>query len=607
MTEAGIQSRKEAVSAQQKVADRSLKMLSNLRLIAAVLVVFGLVGWFRYDQVAGLIIAAFSVVLFSFLVRVFNHKSDEMLYLAKTDQVLDRYLARYRGDWKEFEEDGSAFLHKEDTISTDLDLFGKKSLFQYLNIGNSISGQVALAHLLVQPALDYISYRQHSVRELLKDDNFIIAFEALGRSENKRQLEVEREAEQALKDFAQEDNPFFQQGIQFLLVLIPLMTILSIGLSVAKIVPYTVPIVFVGLQLMPVIMMSGKLNQRKDALLHFDKKLDGMQKRLALLSQAKFESLYLQQMQADLANAQQGIKGIARIASFWQMRENFLLYLPLCGVLFWDFQCIYALEQWRKTYGKSFGLWMDWIGEVEALASLGTLGRINPEATVFPEILPADKPVFYMEDGKHPLIEPSRVVGNDHSQAGETIIITGSNMSGKSTFMRTVALNTVLAYAGGVVNAKRFQVSPMRIFTSMRVQDNVDEGISTFYGEILRIKDMVDYAKKEKPMLVLIDEIFKGTNSADRIVGAQATIRKLSQPWIMALVTTHDFELCALVEEKEVNGKNCHFQEYYEGDRLYFDYVIRPGRTQTTNAKHLMRMTGLLDEGQEGSEENHVL
>ena len=141
----------------------------------------------------------------------------------------------------------------------------------------------------------------------------------------------------------------------------------------------------------------------------------------------------------------------------------------------------------------------------------------------------------------------------------------------------------------------------------MRVQDNVDEGISTFYGEILRIKDMVDYAKKEKPMLVLIDEIFKGTNSADRIVGAQATIRKLSQPWIMALVTTHDFELCALVEEKEVNGKNCHFQEYYEGDRLYFDYVIRPGRTQTTNAKHLMRMTGLLDEGQEGSEENHVL
>ena len=172
-------------------------------------------------------------------------------------------------------------------------------------------------------------------------------------------------------------------------------------------------------------------------------------------------------------------------------------------------------------------------------------------------------------------------------------------MSGKSTFMRTLALNAVLAYAGGTVMAKNFRISPMRIFTSMRVRDDVSEGISSFYGEILRIKQMVAWSEQEKPMLVLVDEIFKGTNSADRIIGAEAAIKKLSRPWMMTIVTTHDFELCALADSPEVGGKNYHFEEHYDGDTIAFDYKIRPGRCRTTNAQHLMRIAGLLDE------ENH--
>lgn len=596
MTQAGIQEKIDQSQRLEKGLNSSLNRTSNLRLLLAVAVLFGLVGYFRYESTPALGLAVVAGVLFFIYVGRYNRIDEARRVIVRQQEVLDRYLARYDGRWKSFREDGAAFTDPQDTLSVDLDLFGPDSLFQYLNTGTSLRGKEALARLLRQPNLDFIQARQASVRELLKDEDFIIAFEAYGSTSNKRLVENERKAEKALLDFAQSEEEVLPKGTPFFLVLIPLITLSAWVLAATGQVSYIVPVTMMAMQMAPSILMGGAINERKDALFQFKNQLSGLQARIELLMKMSFESDYLVQMQAALADADQGIRGMRAIANRWQMRENFLLYLPLVGLFLWDFQALYALEKWRKDYGDSYPLWMDWIGEVEALASLGTMGRINPDATVFPEIAPGPAPELVMEDGKHPLIEPGRVVGNDYAQGGETVIITGSNMSGKSTFMRTVALNTVLAYAGGVVNAKRFRVSPMRIFSSMRVQDNVDAGISTFYGEILRIKDMVNYAEEERPMLVIIDEIFKGTNSADRIIGAKATIKKLSRPWIMTLVTTHDFELCALVEEEDVQGKNYHFEEYYEGEQILFDYKIRPGRTQTTNAKFLMRMTGLLDD-----------
>lgn len=596
MTQAGIQEKIDQTRKLERGMDKGLNQTSNLRLFLALAVVFGIVGYVRYDSGPALGLAVVAGVLFFVYVRRYNRQQGAKDILARQREVLDRYLARYDGRWKGFAEDGADFTDATDTLSLDLDLFGPGSLFQYLNVGTSLRGKEALARLLRKPHLGYIEARQASVKELLADEDFIIAFEAFGATTNKRHSESERKAEKALLDFAQSQEEILPKGTPIFLILIPLLTLGAWALAFLGHVSYILPVTMVALQMAPSIMMSGPINQRKEALFQFKRQLSGLQSRLALLMRKDFQSSYLTQMQEALADADQGIRRIRAIADRWQLRENFVLYLPLVGLFLWDFQALYALEKWRKTYGESYPRWMAWIGEVEALASLGTMGRINPEATVFPEIAPGPAPELVMVDGKHPLIEPDRVVGNDYRQGGETVIITGSNMSGKSTFMRTVALNTVLAYAGGVVNAKSFRVSPMRIFSSMRVQDDVDAGISTFYGEILRIKDMVTYADRREPMLVVIDEIFKGTNSADRIIGAEATIKKLSRPWIMTMVTTHDFELCALVEDEAVQGKNYHFEEYYEGEEILFDYKIRPGRTQTTNAKFLMRMTGLLDE-----------
>lgn len=167
-------------------------------------------------------------------------------------------------------------------------------------------------------------------------------------------------------------------------------------------------------------------------------------------------------------------------------------------------------------------------------------------------------------------------------------------MSGKTTFMRSIGVNTVLAYAGGFCTASGFKISLMQLCTSMRAEDDVNEGISTFYAELLRIRQMINVSRKQVPMITLIDEIYKGTNSKDRIFAAKETIRNLSKPYAFILVTTHDFELCDLENDLDTDVENCHFTEHYQDNKIFFDYKLRNGRCTTTNARYLLRMAGIL-------------
>jgi len=168
-------------------------------------------------------------------------------------------------------------------------------------------------------------------------------------------------------------------------------------------------------------------------------------------------------------------------------------------------------------------------------------------------------------------------------------------MSGKTTYMRVLGSNAVLAYAGAPVCARSFALTPMAVYTSIQISDDLAGGISTFYAELLRIKKMIAYSRLGRPMLILIDEIFRGTNSADRIVGAREAIRRLTLPHAITIVTTHDFELCDLGREG-VPVANAHFEEHYEGDKILFDFKMREGRCRTTNAQYLLRMAGIMDD-----------
>lgn len=587
---------------------RRLLLWSNGRLLSALAVLVGLVFGIRNDFLPGYVLAAAGIICFCYLVFRFNQQQIAIELAQNRLQVLKRYEARSKGDWYDFTDDGASYVRKDDFLSSDLDLFGPRSLYQYISVAHTIGGRDALMRLLTRPNLNLIGERQASVLELLRDDELAVDFEALGLSKDRRREDDERKAEEKLRRYATGKGNSSVPQLKLLAVGMPVVTLLLAVTSFLGVTSWMMVLYCFFLQIIASVLLSGTLQTEKESVMVLARRLGRAEERINVILAPDFQSAYLREMQKQLANAGEGIRALNRIVNTWQLRENFVLYLPLVGLLAWDFNCCLALDGWRKKYGASFTLWMDWLGEVEALYSLGTLSRVRPDETTVPEIVPGD-PLLEMDDGKHPLLDPRTVVGNDYTQGGDTVIITGSNMSGKSTFMRTLALNAVLAYAGGTVMAKRFRISPMHIFTSMRVSDDVSEGISSFYGEILRIKQMVTWSEQKKPMLVLVDEIFKGTNSADRIIGAQAAIRKLSHPWMMTLVTTHDFELCALADSPEVQGKNYHFEEHYEGDAIAFDYKIRPGRCKTTNAQHLMRIAGLLDAEtlEEEKEDAHVL
>ena len=595
MNQKDIQNRIAEAEATKTAKKRQLFMLSNIRLAMAFIVFVGLVFAIKEKMTLGYVIALLGVVGFGAGVYAFNKQQAFIRLEENRLLVLGRYEARTKGDWYDFPDDGASYVRKDDYLSSDLDLFGPRSLFQYISVAHTLSGRDALMRLLTRPNLRYISERQASVRELLKDDDLAIEFEALGLSTDKRREADKREAEQKLRAYASGKGNRSVASLKILAFGMPLVTLgtaLGVGFGIATMQAL---IFAFFMQIMASILLSGAIQAEKDSVMALAKRMDMMAARVALMQKPHFESGYFKEMQQALSNADEGMRQLNRIANAWQWRENFVLYWPLVGFLAWDFNCCVALDAWRKRYGASFSSWMDWMGEVEALYSIGTLARVREDETTMPTILNSEAPVLHMKDAKHPLLAPQTVVGNDYDQGGETVIITGSNMSGKSTFMRTIAMNAVLAYAGGAVLAEHFEISPMRLFSSMRVKDDVSEGISSFYGEILRVKEMVIYSKKQAPMLVLVDEIFKGTNSADRIIGARAAVAKLTQPWMMTLVTTHDFELCALAEEEHIGGKNYHFEEHYEGDNIAFDYKIRPGRCRTTNAQHLMRIAGLLD------------
>lgn len=592
--------RQELLDKQEQTAhalhrcDQLLSNFSRMRLLTFIAAALGYLIFIRNDDVLGLFGGMVSTLAFLIAVMRFNRIKGQMADWQATEGILKRYQKRLEDDWQDLPEDGSAFVEGESALSEDLDLFGTGSLFQYLSVTHTQSGHEALARLLTRPDLRFIEARQASVKELLADDDWAIAFEALAYQPNPRKREQERQAESLLRDYIEDHDALFANQARRIGMCLPPLTIASGLAALAGYVPVTMPLFAFAVQMALSILMSSKINDEKERVIHFARRFEGFAKRLALLEQRSYESDYLVAMRKDIDRASAAMSALSRVIGAWSWRENMLFYLPLCGILAWDFNCLAAIDKWRSLYGQAFLRWLDWIGEVEALLSLSTIGRVRETAT-FPEIIETGTPTLYMEEGTHPLLPVATAVANDYRQGGETVIITGSNMSGKSTFMRTLGLNAILAYAGAAVCARRFVVSPMEIFTSMRVRDDVTQGISTFYGEILRVKAMAEQAVKRRPTLILIDEIFKGTNSADRIIGAEAAIERLSKPWLMTLVTTHDFELCALVEDEAVHGRNMHFEETYEGNIIRFDYKIRNGRCRTTNARALMRMAGLLD------------
>jgi DNA mismatch repair ATPase MutS len=293
--------------------------------------------------------------------------------------------------------------------------------------------------------------------------------------------------------------------------------------------------------------------------------------------------------------ASRAIRGLHWLVELYEWQHN-NVFLVVSMPFLVGTHLAWAIESWRSRHGAYIRQWLAAVGEFEALASLSAYRFEHPDDP-FPEIMTTDDRQARFEGVAlgHPLLAAARIVRNDVTLTDTTrlLVVSGSNMSGKSTLLRTVGTNAVLAFAGAPVRAQSLRLSPLAIGATLRIQDSLQEGRSRFYAEITRIRELADVARRPLPLLFLLDELFHGTNSHDRLVGASGVLRSLLDRGAIGLITTHDLALTAIADNLGAHAANVHFEEWFDAGEMRFDYRLKPGRVTRSNALALMRAVGL--------------
>ena len=503
--------------------------------------------------------------------------------------ICKQSLDRITGNWTSFEDTGAEFACAEHAYACDLDIAGPKSLFQFLNTTNTWHGRQRFANDLLHPAyeLPELQKRQEAVSELSTDTDFSnkIQYELSKIGADPSAVKLVRELE--------DKTPFMKNKVlKRLLIYTPALTLAFIIGTIAfqKESFYSICIIIALIQTIIWITGIPKTKIYLKTMSGLPYKLSAYGAVIDTLTGKDFSSEKLNQIQTQLNTASKAIKGLGRIADKIRTTQNGIFYFILNAFLLWDYECAFSLEEWKNKYSHLAEEWFAAIGEFESLLCFSHLPNACNN-TCFPVIAKKDNVIEAQEMG-HPLLANDIRIDNSLSFDNHIFIISGSNMSGKTTFLRTAGVNLVLARAGGFVCAKKMICSPFEIMTSMRISDDLSEGVSTFYAELKRIKSIIEFAEKNPQMIFLIDEIFRGTNSVDRLIGAKTVISKLNALGVSGMISTHDLELCELAELNE-RIKNHSFSEHYKNNTINFDYKIQTGKSKTTNAQYLMNMVGI--------------
>jgi hypothetical protein len=483
---------------------------------------------------------------------------------------------------------GAEFLDPHHPFASDLDLFGVGSLFALVNTAQTQSGRATLAAwLLASAAPEEIRARQEAVDELrpkldLRERLGLIAAEVEG------WIQTDRLIEWAAQPRLLQSN--FVRIAAFCLPLSSLALYFS-GQWVLFVVALTSQFALAGFCHRPVhqVVRNAGIAPRD---------LERLAETLRLLENESFRSERLRRMEGesrcDDFSASQAIERLGKLYS-WMESGNNLVFAAICKFFLWETQFAFAIEAWRARFGLKVEVWLRRLAEFEALSSFAGYAYEHP-ADPFPELLSATASALIEAEGLgHPLIPEARCVRNDTALGPERrlIMISGSNMSGKSTWLRAIGVNLVLASAGAPVRARKFRMTQVRIGASIRTTDSLQEGISRFYAEIKRLADIVKLAGEGMPLVFLLDEILSGTNSHDRRIGAACVGLSLVERGALGLMTTHDLALTCIVEEMQPPGENFHFEEQFQDGRMSFDYHLRPGVVEKSNALELMRSVGL--------------
>jgi len=533
-------------------------------------------------------------IFFSRLVIYHRTLRQEQAHSALLVRVNEEEIQAANGDFSCF-PDGQLFQDVRHHYSGDLDLFGAHSLFQLLNRGTTPEGQRCLADYLREAAdYDTVYRRQEAIRELAQAADWRQHFRAYGL----RAVVASDDVRRLLHWL--EQAPVLSPNLQVWLRIVPIATMLALAGAWWQGAAWWVQVLCV----LPSGIILRRYEQRVRTVhtqtLLIRSMLDVYARLIRHVEEQPFTSPLLRQRQqairTDSLPASAALRQLAYLVHQLEVRNNpFAIFLNLLGL--WDLQWVFRLDRWKANWKSAVGAWLGTIAEMEALASLGTLHFNHPQ-WVFPDYAPGR--VLHAVQAGHPILPEARRIGNDLSMPlhGHIKLLTGSNMAGKSTFLRTVGINLVLAQCGAPVCAQSFSCARVQVFSSMRTQDALSENASSFYAELRRLRGLLTAVQEasistDAAVFFLLDEILKGTNSHDRYIGAEALIRQLIRLGGAGLIATHDLELTRLEKDSAGQIENLCMDVQFRDGQLVFDYTVRKGSSQTFNAAHLMREIGI--------------
>jgi hypothetical protein len=515
---------------------------------------------------------------------------------ARTIAFYESGVARLNDRWAGTGEKGERFLDPAHPYARDLDLFGRASLFELLCTARTRAGEETLASWLLAAApVEEVIARQDAIRDLKDRVSFREKLFALGETVR---LGVKPAS---LAAWGERDLIFGARSTRVTTGLLGVAWILSLVCwGVWDISAIAVAISLLNLAWAHLIYT--RLDEAAESVEKFAGDLELFAGVLALLEREHFSSPKLLELQTALRRdgvaASLAIRNLARIAEYLKQRHNLILR-PLDFFTFWSAQLVFAAERWQQSYGRQICEWLRVTGELEALTALSGYAYEHPK-DVFPEFagpeLFESRALFDAEGMTHPLLPADKSVRNDLKLGDglQLIILSGPNMAGKSTFIRCIGVNAVLAQCGAPVCATRLRLSPLAVAASICILDSLSGGVSRFYAEIRRIKLVSDLTRGPVPVLFLLDELLSGTNSHDRLAGTEFVVRSFVERGAIGMVSTHDLALARIPAEMGERAGNFHFEDRFENGQLIFNYKLKPGIVQTSNALELMRSIGLI-------------
>ena len=517
-----------------------------------------------------------------------QHLIEELLRIntLESDYLAGNFSALDQGE--RFNDPAHPYAH-------DLDLFGEDSLFQHLNRTVTFSGTQKLVSWLLSLSKDpeVIHSRQQAAEELCAEPEWCQLFRAAGALHPTQALDA------VILKSGPTESPFFSKHSTVRLILWIANTIVIVSWAVTSFtpLPFSISLVLSLLQLSALALYIKKINAYHQRLNLFLKTISNYLPLVRLIHDQSFRSPYLQKIRHSLftpeSNSLQALTQLHRIQNSLDQRGNIVIAFILNGLYLKDFHTLLRLDHWRKKYGPDIETWTDVLSEADALISMANY-RFNHPAYCLPVI--CQDRLLDTEEIGHPLLKSERNVTNDFSirSLHQIAIVTGANMAGKSTFLRTIGVNLILAQSGNVVCSRYFAFQPMTLFTSMRTTDSLSKDTSYFHAELLRLQQLVNIAQQEDKVFIILDEMLKGTNSVDKLNGSLAFLKRILSYPISGLVATHDLALGELADDFPEHFFNVCFEIVHSGSQITYDYKLHPGISSNMNASILLKQMGLI-------------